>query len=95
MERAAWTNERLDDLATSMREGFARVDTDIRDLRGEIGTLRGEMNEGFKQLRGEISEVRSDVADLRAELRGVMYRIGGGIMIGLLGVIAAILARGV
>jgi hypothetical protein len=77
MERAAWTNERLDDLATGMREGFARVDNDIRDLRGE-------MHEGFAQIRAEINE-----------LRVMMFRIGGGVMVGLIGVIAAILARGV
>ena len=37
--RATWTDERLDDLAESMRTGFARVDQDIRELRGLI--LRG------------------------------------------------------
>ena len=51
MERAAWTEERLDDLAEAMRagfasvdqrmdSGFARVDQDIRELRGDINGLR-------------------------------------------------------
>jgi hypothetical protein len=31
--RATWTDERLDDLAESMRSGFDRVDGDIRELR--------------------------------------------------------------
>lgn len=70
MERTAWTNERLDDLATAMREGFARVDTDIRDLRSEMR------------------------AEFRA-LHTLLLRIGGGIIVGLLGVIVAVLARGV
>jgi hypothetical protein len=45
--REKWTDERLDDLnkkvdkgfaetKAEMREGFARVDTDLRELRGEI-----------------------------------------------------------
>jgi 3-dehydroquinate synthetase len=88
MERAAWTNERLEDLAEGTRSGFARVDHDIRDLRGEIGSLRTEMREGFQQVRGEIN-------DLRTEFRAVMFRVGGGVIVGLFGVIAAILARGV
>jgi hypothetical protein len=88
VERAAWTNERLDDLAEGMRTGFARVDHDIRDLRGEIAAQRVEMSDGFKEMRGEITE-------LRTEFRVVTFRIGGGVMIGLIGVIAAILARGV
>ena len=33
MSRPAWTDERLDDLAESMRSGFTRVDEDIRELR--------------------------------------------------------------
>lgn len=62
MERVAWTDERLDDLANRMDAGFARVDADIRKLRAEIGGLRL-----------------------------TLLRVGGGIMIGLVGVIAAIL----
>ncbi len=77
MERAAWTDERLDDLAEGMRSGFARGDGDFRDLRGE-------MRQEFALVRGEIRD-----------LRGTMNRFGAGIMVGLVGVIAAILARGV
>ena len=62
MERTAWTDERLDDLATRMDAGFARVDADIRELRAEISGLRL-----------------------------TLLRVGGGIMVGLVGVIAAIL----
>jgi len=40
MERAAWTDERLDDLADAMRNGFERVDRDMRDLRSEMESLR-------------------------------------------------------
>jgi argininosuccinate lyase len=76
MERAAWTDERLDDLATAMRDGFSRVDQDIRDLRME-------MRDGFADLRSEINDLRS-----------VMLRVGGAMLIGLIGVIGAILATG-
>jgi hypothetical protein len=69
VERTAWTDERLDDLAQRMDAGFARVDADIRELRAE---LHAEMS----------------------GLRLTIMRIGGGIMAGLVGVIAAILASG-
>ena len=76
MERTAWTDERLNDLANRMDAGFARIDADIRELRvelrSEIGGLRAE-------LRGEIGA-----------LRLMLLRVGGGIMVGLVGVIAAI-----
>jgi hypothetical protein len=69
MERAAWTDARLDDLLESIRTGFARTDQDIRELRGE-------MREEFRSLRM------------------LIFGFGGGIIISLIGVIGAILARG-
>ena len=62
VERTAWTDERLDDLANRVDAGFARVDADMRELRAEIGGLRL-----------------------------TLLRVGGGIMVGLVGVIAAVL----
>jgi hypothetical protein len=62
VERTAWSDERLDDLANRVDAGFARVDAGIRELRAEIGGLRL-----------------------------TLLHVGGGIMIGLVGVIAAIL----
>ena len=47
MERTAWTNERLDDLAESVRSGFARNDADHREMRAE-------MHQGFAELRASI-----------------------------------------
>jgi hypothetical protein len=76
MERAAWTDERLDDLSARMDAGFARIDADIRDLRAEVRGLGTE-------LRTEIDAVRVTI-----------LRVGGGMMVGLVGVIAAVLARG-
>jgi hypothetical protein len=40
MERTVWTDERLDDFALAMREGFARVDRDLAEMRTEIRDLR-------------------------------------------------------
>ena len=51
MERAAWTDERLDDLAEAMRSGFARNDAEHREMRAE-------MREGFASLRSEIDALR-------------------------------------
>ena len=58
MERAAWTDERFDDLANEMRNGFARVDQDMRDLRFE--------------LKGEIQELRQTVLRIGGGLIGSM-----------------------
>jgi hypothetical protein len=87
MERAAWTDERLDDLAEAMRTGFTRADQDIRDVREEIRGTRGELRE----------EIRATRAGLTAQidaLRQTTIRIGGGMLLGFISVLAAILARG-
>lgn len=76
MERAAWTDERLDDLARRIDAGFQRVDTGIRELRGDVVGLRTE-------LRGEIDALRT-----------TLLRVGGGVIVGLVGVIAAVLSGG-
>ena len=41
--REKWTDERLDDLNDRVSEGFARID-------GEIRGLRGEMNARFESI---------------------------------------------
>lgn len=108
-QRATWTDERLDDLIDAIRNGFTRSDQGIRDLRAEArqdsAAFRVEMREESAALRVEMreesaalrTEMRDGFAALRGEidsLRLTLLRVGGAMMIALLGVIAAILARG-
>lgn len=57
-QRSTWTDERLDDLNQSMRDGFARTDAELRALRQEtregLDRLSTEMREGMDQLSGEM-----------------------------------------
>jgi hypothetical protein len=80
MERSAWTDKRLEDR-------FDHVDRELSSLRtevhGEFRAVRTDMREGFTEVRGEIND-----------LRLIMIRFQGAMLIALLGVIAAILARG-
>jgi hypothetical protein len=80
MERAAWTDERLDDLSRRMDAGFERVDADIRELRAE--------------LRTEMAGLRADLGGRIDALQVTLVRVGGGVIVGLVGVIAAVLVRG-
>jgi hypothetical protein len=52
MAREAWTDARLDDLNLHVSEGFRRVDTDIRELRGEVKSVQRTMMYGFITLSG-------------------------------------------
>jgi hypothetical protein len=50
-QRSTWTDERLDDLSHSMRDGFTRTDAELRALRQEVraglSLISTEMREGF------------------------------------------------
>ena len=54
MERTAWTDERLDDLA-------ARGESQFELLLAEIRALRAEMHEGFRDMRAETTRIRRDM----------------------------------
>jgi hypothetical protein len=53
------------------------------EMHDEFRAVRTEMRDGFAEVRGEIND-----------LRLIMIRFQGAMLIALLGVIAAILARG-
>ena len=55
------TERRLDELNLKAAAGFARLDNDVRELRGEIKALRTE-------LKGEIQELRTEIASLNRTL---------------------------
>jgi hypothetical protein len=52
VERAVWTDERLDDLARRMDTGFERLDQDIRELRQEVHGGFGSLNRLLLQVGG-------------------------------------------
>jgi uncharacterized coiled-coil DUF342 family protein len=108
VERAAWTDERLDDLLEAVRTGFDRTDTDIRGLRAEtrearselgaeIRDVRSELHAEIRDLRSETGAIRSDLSGQIEAVRQTVLRVGGAMfattMVGFIGVLAAILAH--
>ncbi len=45
--RATWTDERLDDLARRMDQGFARIDDDLRSLNARIDARFDALGDGL------------------------------------------------
>jgi hypothetical protein len=86
--RATWTDERMDNLAGRMDNGFNRVDQDLRALCVEMKTE-------FAAVR---SELKSEIGGLRAEtnarfdsLQRTMLQLGGGMIATLVVGFASIL----
>jgi len=90
MER--WSDERLDDLNSRVGSGFDRIDADLRDIRGEMGSLRrelrGEMGSLRRELRGEMGSLRGEMNSRFDALQRTMLQLGAGIVVALIGLIA-------
>ena len=78
-----------------MMERTAWTDERLDDLSGEVRELRREMRAEFSDVRSGMRTGFREVRDETEALRLTVLRVGGGMLIGLTGVIAAILARGV
>ena len=105
--RATWTDQRLDDMARRMDDGFNRVDQDIRAFRAEtkneIGMLRAEMSSRFDAADAR-AEARFDTMGARTDAMGArtdafqrtMLQLGGGMIVtfvvGFAGILVAQLA---
>lgn len=64
MVRQRWTDEMLDDLASSVDE----LKDSVGELRGSVGELRGSVDE----LRDSVSEVKDSVDGLRVTSQALL-----------------------
>jgi uncharacterized coiled-coil DUF342 family protein len=75
-QRPVWTDERLDDLSRSVREGFARNDAEHlafreemremrREFREEMGATRSEMHEGFAEQNHQVNALHHQLDALQ------------------------------
>ena len=76
MERSRWTDERLDDLSTGMREGFDRADR------------------RFDQVDRRFEQIHEDIRGIHQTVQRGWITMMSLQIVGFLGVIATILARG-
>jgi DNA anti-recombination protein RmuC len=87
----AWTDERLEERFNGIDHRFDEVDRrfDQVDRRFE------QVDQRFDRVEGEIVELRREMRSGFAALQSLLNRAGAGIIISLMGVIAAVLLRGV
>ncbi len=75
-------------------ERVAWTDERLDDLSRRIRDLRLQMRGGFDESHRRIDARGSELRGEIEALRITILRTGGGIMVGLVGVIAAVLVRG-
>jgi len=80
--REAWTDERLDDLASHMDDGFREVRAELRQQRGEMARQK-DIDARF--------DAHQQYMDARFDSLNRTMQIGfsliGGVLVGLLGLI--------
>jgi hypothetical protein len=85
MERARWTDERLDDLAMGIDKRFDRVDADIRELRDD-------MNKGFQRIDERFESMDAKFDSLQRNMLlgfiGLFGSIVGSVIAAVLAAIA-------
>ena len=82
MARETWTDERLDDLRGDMNKGFARVDSDIRELRAEMRLMRAEMKEGFDRMDARFDALqRTMIISLAGIVGSIVASVIGGLVV--------------
>jgi hypothetical protein len=84
MERARWSDERLD-------EKMAAVDTTLERIDANLVALRTELHEEMRATRAEFQE---DMRLMRADfsrMQDRLVQIGFGLVIALIGALAALI----
>jgi hypothetical protein len=96
MERARWTDERLDERMAVIDERFERGFEEMRalrvEMREEMRALRAEMHAGFAQVQTQFGQVHTEFAQMRADMSALqrqMMHIFAGFAITLLGIVGA------
>lgn len=90
MAGTTWTDERLNDLLGRVDHGFDQVERRFEQIDRRFEQVDRRFDETDRRIDTLGVEVRSEMDALRLTI----LRVGGGMMIGLVGVIAAVLARG-
>lgn len=94
MERAAWTDERLDDLAVRMDAGFDRVDRDIRDLRGEMELRFAAVDQRFTGMEQRFDQRFNGIDQRFTSLESTIRWFGGSMIVALIATIATVVIGG-
>ncbi|HEX4668595.1 MAG TPA: hypothetical protein VH275_01290 [Solirubrobacterales bacterium] len=97
MERMAWTDERLEERFHGIDLRFDEVDRRFDGVDKRFDAVERHVDQRFNEFAHRFDRVEGEIADLRRGmglLQSTLNRTGVGIILSLMGVIAAILAKG-
>jgi hypothetical protein len=86
----SWNDERLDELSRRMDAGFEKAAT-----KEEMNLRFDEVNARFDRFEGAVSSRFDEVAGALLHLNERFDRLSNTLTVGLIGVVAALLANGI
>ena len=92
--RSTWTDERLDDLAATVRDGFARNDAEHRSMRQEMRDGFDRIDARFDRMDGRFDRMDDRFDAIQTSLAGRIDRLQLTIIAGLVAIIAAMIGNG-
>jgi DNA anti-recombination protein RmuC len=93
----AWTDERLEERFDRIDDRFDEVDRRFSEVDrrfGEVDRRFNEVDHRFDRVEGEILELRREMNAGFGALQATMNRFGIGTILGLVGLIGAVLIKG-
>ncbi|MCO5314929.1 MAG: hypothetical protein M9938_02020 [Solirubrobacterales bacterium] len=100
--RSVWSDERLDDLATSVRDGFTRIDARLDHFENrvdhrlsQIDDRFGQVDDRFNQVGDRFNQVDDRFNQVDDRFTGLEARIDGlqrSLMIGSMSLTTAVIA---
>jgi DNA anti-recombination protein RmuC len=87
----AWTDERLEERFDEIDRRFDEVDRRFE----QVDRRFEQVDKRFDRVEGEIVELRREMHAGFASLQSVLNRTGAGVIVALIGIIGAILVKGV
>jgi hypothetical protein len=98
MQRMAWTDERLEERFNGIDHRFDEVDRRFDEVDRKFDAVDRKfdaVDRRFDRVEGEIVELRREMHTGFGVLQSTLNRAATGIIVSLMGVILAVLLRGV
>lgn len=86
----SWNDERMDELSRRMGAGFEKAAT-----KEEMNLRFDEVNRRFDEVDGRFSRFEGSVTSQFSEINGRLDRLNQTLLVGIFGVIAAMIANGI
>lgn len=92
-----WNDDRLDELSRRMDAGFAEMATkaELTDLKDDMNRRFGEADARFGRFEGSVSARFNKIDNQLAHINDRLDRMNNTLLVGSLGVIAALIANGI